>query len=448
MSKSKRENNATATTSRPETVVRARYVSAIGIDVHHHLLVCAYQTCNSPNQITTESAEFGTSRSDLDRFAQWCKHRDPEVVVMESTGVLWQSPYCALEDAGFTEEQLVLVNARDVKAVIGRKTDQQDAVRLAEIARLGTLKKSFIPPRPFRLQRTIERDYQKLRASAATQTNRIHKMFNQCGCRASTVFSDIRGVAATAIIEGWLIGGEAFFAAVKQYGRRLKATDEQIIDAMDFPMSETLREQLQDQRALLKQMQKTAQASLDRLRQLQAPHKDKVKLLMTIPGINEVAARLIFAELCDDLGHYFKDSEHFCSWIGICPGNNISANKSYSGRTAKGNRWLRQVLTECAQGIALSKSELKDRFLAFKLRRGSLRAIVAIAHLLARIIYSVLISGKPFKYQPSSKTSRDVLRGRVEKNVSAMLDQDKLVPCGDMIVVDDANRVLLKLRSC
>lgn len=110
--------------------INVAHVSAIGIDVHLDLLVCAYQA-STEGEIITEVRNFGTSYSQLKSFASWCAERQPEIVLMESTDVLWQSPYAALEAHGFTSDRLALVNARDVKAAMGRKTDREDA-RLTE----------------------------------------------------------------------------------------------------------------------------------------------------------------------------------------------------------------------------------------------------------------------------------------------------------------------------
>lgn len=170
----------------PDTVVAARYQSAIGVDVHASILVCAYQDGTHPESIKTEHLSFGTKYSEIEAFAQWCKQRNPDVIIMESTGVLWRSAYEALEKVGFTSKQLALVNARDVKAIIS-----EDAQRLAEIARLENIKKSFIPPRVFREMRQLPRRYQGISQKIASQTNVYHKLLNATGCHAVSVFSDV-----------------------------------------------------------------------------------------------------------------------------------------------------------------------------------------------------------------------------------------------------------------
>jgi transposase len=396
MSKSTRKPTDTATAANPQNVVEAVYSSAIGVDVHCKLLVCCFQYIDAHSSIHTELRSFGTGRSELEKFAGWCRKCRPETIVMESTGVLWKSPYAALERVGFNDSSLILVNARDVKAAIGRKTDQQDARRLAELARMGTLKKSFIPPPDFRLMRELARRFQKLKSHYASHVNALHKLLNSAGFRASSVFSDVRGLSATNILRAKILGEGNFEQCVETNSRRLKATAAAIIDALNFDLDPLLRAQIADEMLAMDRELELAKQTLLRLAKLQAPYQKQIELLQTIPSIRETSARLIFAELCNDLKQHFDSSEKFCSWMGICPGNNISANVRHSGHAAKGNKWLRRVLIECAQGLRMTKSSLSDRVTEWKLRRGTLRAVVAAAHLLARIIYSILVSGKSY----------------------------------------------------
>ena len=433
--------------------VRATYGSAIGVDVHATQLVCCYQASDGVDPLThqpilkEQHAEFGALRSELNEFAAWCLELKPEIILMESTGVLWRSPYEALEDVGFTTQELMLVNARDVKGIIGRKTDREDAVRLAQIARMGIIKASFVPPRIFREMRLIARRYQTLKKTTANLTNVYQKLLNAAGLRASSVFSDVRGLAATAILESKLNDAPDFAETVIERSARLKAPPEKIIDALDFEISGTMRAQLLDEKLLIERTQTRADAAMNRLRQLQKPYAKQIKLLMSIPGIKEDSARLIFAELCSDPKQQFPNSEKFCSWLGICPGNNISANKSHSGRSPKGNKWLRRTITECSQGIGLSHLCLRSRFEAFKLRRGKKRAVVAIGHLLYRIIYSVLVNGRMFKSVNEGDNLKKVLVQRLKSNLKNLRRQTPLVMCGNEMIERDTGVIICEMPA-
>lgn len=208
-----------------------------------------------------------------------------------------------------------------------------------------------------------------------------------------------------------------------------------------------MRAQLLDEKLLIERTQTHADAAMNRLRQLQKPYAKQIKLLMSIPGIKEDSARLIFAELCSDLKQQFPNSEKFCSWLGICPGNNISANKSHSGRSPKGNKWLRRTITECSQGIGLSHLCLRSRFEAFKLRRGKKRAVVAIGHLLCRIIYSVLVNGRMFKSVNEGDNLKNVLVQRLKSNLKNLRRQTPLVMCGNEMIERDTGVIICEMPA-
>ena len=228
------------TTPTSQVVVNALYPSAVGVDVHHDLLVCAYQYLDlEKSEICTELNEFRCSspRSFAD-FAQWCYERTPDVILMESTGVLWRAPYESLEDVGFGAEQLALVNTRDIKAMVGRKTDRQDAIRLAEYARLGKFRKSFVPTREIRDQRLIARDFRKCKSDESRHRNRVQKTFNALGLRLSAIFSNFTGKAATAILDAWSDGVDNLKEIVEIKGGRLKAGTEAILEMLSKAIPE------------------------------------------------------------------------------------------------------------------------------------------------------------------------------------------------------------------
>ena len=187
----------------------ALHQSCIGVDVHANLIVGVYQRAQFGK--TTIEEQYWNSdaiKSSLKKFALWCKSLAPEIIIMESTGVYWQSLYEQLELVGFTSEQLVVVNARDVKNRRGSKTDRADAVHLAEVARQGNYRSSFVPRKDIRELRCISRAYSQLKNQRKSLVNVLHKQLCQVGCRASSVFSDIRGKMATKILDALIDGSE------------------------------------------------------------------------------------------------------------------------------------------------------------------------------------------------------------------------------------------------
>ena len=428
-------------------VVEAMYRSAVGVDVHAELLVCSYQSYDPQTSLaTTEAAEFGTTCSQLRQFAARVRERNPQIVLMESTGVLWRSPYEALEEVGFTSRELALVNARDVKAATGRKTDHQDARRLAEYARFGKFKKSFVPPRIFRDMRNVSRLYIRQRNNYAREKNRYQKLFNSIGCRARTVFSDINGKSARKILDAFIDGDVNFLKTIDRCRGRLKASAEEIFDALNFSVSPAMLQVLRVQRRTVERCESECLATFEILREMQEPYEAVVQLLMTIPCVKEISARLLLAEFTDDLSS-FPTSEHFCSWLGICPGNNKSAGKAHGGSTPKGNKWARAALTEIAHGIGLSKGNpFRERFQVFKERRGTKRAIVAIAHKIARLIYGMIKTGEPFH-----STECGALRNHRIRKVARDLAQarkDSHIDITSSGIVDTATGAVLIPASC
>lgn len=392
-------------------VVKAAFGSCIGVDIHHSILVCAFQYCDiEKDQIRTELREFGTGAAQLAAFADWCRACCPERVVMESTGVLWVSPYQALEDVGFTKKELALINARDFKAITGRKTDKQDAQRLAEYGRLGKISSSFVPERRFREQRMIARQYSNLIKELARNKARYIKVFNFVGCRISNAFSDINGKAARAIVKAYLTEKADLVEIIGQHGKRLRRDPEEIAEALRFVISDPLREELLLIRQHLDFLESAIAAQFELLRKMQSQDQPLLDILMGIPGLKEAAARLILAEISDDLTS-FPNAEHFSSWCGVCPGNNESAGKRRYGHAAKGNRHLRAVLIECAQAIGLSKNNpLRERFQAFKERRGHRRAVLATAHILLKLIYSLIRHRTAYQAVPTNALRKVRLR--------------------------------------
>src|SRR5574344_1949666 len=215
--------------------------NTIGIDVHANLIVAVYQNGEfGKNSVDGDVWQGTSTKQNLKDFANWCKAKTPEVLIMESTGVYWQSLYESLENVGFGKKEIVVVNARDVKNRRGSKTDRADAVHLAEVARQGNYRSSFVPRKDIRELRCISRAYSQLKNQRKSLVNVLHKQLCQVGCRASSVFSDIRGKMATKILDALIDGAEgdvlkeAINDACSHVGRgRLKAKPEQIYEALE-----------------------------------------------------------------------------------------------------------------------------------------------------------------------------------------------------------------------
>lgn len=304
------------------------YRRVIGLDIHQAKISACAVSEQSDGSVVVETREFGGFKRDRQELAQWSKSFEPEVVVMESTGIYWKSPYAALERVGIAAW---VVNARHVKTVPGRKTDVADAQWLATLARAGLMRASFIPPADIRNLRLLARQRQKLGGMLASEKNRLHKILSDAGIRLGVVVSDIHGQAARAMVKA-IIAGKPM-AQVLDLAGRLRASRAELFEALQpEELSEVhlfvLKEIMAHIEELEKHMLSFELALLARLSAWQA----QLTLLQTIPGIDQMGAAMLLVEISADMSS-FGSAEKLASWVGICPGNNESAGKRKSGKT-------------------------------------------------------------------------------------------------------------------
>ena len=323
-------------------------------------------------------------------MADWIASFTPEIVVMESTGIYWKSPYATLEKVGIRAQ---VVNARQVKKVPGSKTDTSDAEWLAMLARAGLLRGSFIPPERLRTLRQVSRHHQKITAMRAMEKNRLVKVLSDPGIRITAVVSDPPGAAASAIINCLLEGGTPEQALT--LAGRLQAPREVLLAALQGELSadhlfvaQTIRHHL---RALKAQLADLEHCLVEALQ----PHEAALQLLMTIPGIDRLAAATLLGEIGVDMAA-FGNAGHLCKWAGVCPGNDESAGKRRRGNTAPGNRYVRALLCQIAWAAVRTTSQFKSRFQSLVSRRGTKRAIVAIGHQVLKTVFVLLSRQVPY----------------------------------------------------
>lgn len=367
------------------------YQRVIGLDVHQAKISACALAQESDGTMVIEQREFGAFKRDRRALAQWAREFGAQVVVMESTGIYWKSPYAALEAVGITAQ---VVNARHVKTVPGRKTDVSDARWLATLARAGLLRGSFIPQACIRHLRLIARHRQKLGGMLASEKNRLHKVLSDSGIRLGVLVSDVHGQAARAMVKKIIAGGS--MSEVLDKAGRLRASREELLEALQpeelsashlFLLGE-LMEHIEELEARM------ARFEQELLKGLSAWHNELV-LLQTIPGIDVMGAAMLLVEISADMDN-FGSAERLASWVGICPGNNESAGKRKSGKIRKGNAWVRRLLCEFAQAASRSRCALKDKFAALSLRKGHKKSIVALAHKMLRIIFAVIKNKTPY----------------------------------------------------
>ena len=364
----------------------------IALDVHQAKITACAVIEHEDGRVEITKRDFGAFKRDRRALAQWSLEIRPEVVVMESTGVYWKSPFAALEAVGIIAW---VVNAHHVKTVPGRKTDMADAQWLATLARAGLLRASFIPPKDFRELRLVARQRQKLVGMCSAEKNRLHKVLVDAGIRINVVVADIHGASARAMVKA-LIAGQPMHEVLDKKGR-LRASREDLFEALSTEQfSEVHRfvtdEIMQHIEQIEQRVNRMDQYLLEGLKGWQP----QLNLLQTIPGIDIQGAAMLLVEIGADMT-VFGSAERLASWVGICPGNNESAGKRKSGRIRRGNAWVRRLLCEFAQAAARTRCALKAKFESLAIRKGHKKSIVALAHKMLRTLYAMLASGTHYK---------------------------------------------------
>ena len=370
----------------------ALHKRVIGLDVHQAQITACAIIEDSDGTTRVEQRQFGAFKRDRRALAEWAQALLPDEVVMESTGIYWKSPYAALETAGI---RALVVNARHIKNVPGRKTDIGDAQWLATLARAGLLRGSFIPPALLRELRLIARQRQKLVGQLASEKNRMHKILTDGGIRLGVVVSDLHGQSARAMTKA-IIAGKPSHEVLDCASKRLKASREELFDAVQGELTDSHRFVLDELMHHVEEIEARIARFDLRLLDGLTSERNALTLLQTLPGVDLIGAAMLLVEIGSDMDA-FGSADRLASWVGICPGNNESAGKRKSGRVRKGNLYVRRLLCEFAHAASRTTSVFKTKFQALIIRRGHKRAIVALAHKLLRTMFFMLKRGEHYR---------------------------------------------------
>jgi transposase len=356
-----------------------------GLDVHQKTVVACVRVL-TPEGVQQHTKRFATTLAGLQALAAWLASFGVTHVAMESTGVYWKPVFNVLQG----QFEVWIVNARDMKQLPGRKTDLNDAEWIAQLMQYGLLRRSFIPSVEQRDLRDLTRYRSRLIGERTAAGNRLLKIMEDSNVKLGSVVSRIQGLSARDMIEA-LIRGESDVEAIAQLARgRLRNKIPDLILALDGRIREHHRfmwRQLLDQLDSL-----NAQIAVlnERIREGTAPHEALIARLITIPGIERTVAEIILAEIGPNVTA-FPTAQHLASWACLCPGSHISANKRQSGRTRKGQKWLRPALVQAAWAVSHKKDTyLAAQFQRLRPRRGERRAAVAVAHSILVAVYHIL----------------------------------------------------------
>jgi len=374
--------------------MEAEYRRCCGIDVHQKVLsVCVLPPVGSAGKEVKEE-RFRTFTRDLKRLRAWLKQCGVTDIVMESTGQYWRPVWNILE-GGFAN--LVLVNPLQVKALAGRKTDRLDANWLATRMERDDLKGSFIPPLEIRELRELTRLRVHLLQDSNRVKNRIGQLCETGNIKVSSVASDLFGTSGRRMLAA-LERGDRDAGWMADYAQgSLRNKKGELEMALQGTFSAHQRQLLG---RMLKQLNGLDQEVADLTEQIEQRvgcWRDVMARLTTIPGLDRITAWTVLAEIGTDM-EVFGDAQHLASWAGLCPGNRESGGKRMSGKTRKGNRYVRRTLCQSAWAASRTKdSHLASLFRRIRSRRGAQKANMAVAHHLLTIIFHVIKDGAVYQ---------------------------------------------------
>ncbi|HEU4387466.1 MAG TPA: IS110 family transposase [Blastocatellia bacterium] len=368
------------------------YHSCCGIDVHAKFLVACFIR-DGEKQIQ----RFSTMTGDLIKLREWLVQEGCTHVAIESTGVYWKPVFNILERA----LKVILVNPEHVKALRGRKTDRKDCIRLAELLSVDLLQQSFIPPPQIRRLREFTRYRESLVRTHTAIANRIQKVMESGNIKLGQVAANVLGVSGRAMLQA-LAAGQTDPVVMAEFAQgSLKRKKAELELALRGEMNEAQRFVLGE---LLRRVKELEMADDKVNRQInQAIGKDPElfqawELLQTITGVGHLVAEVVIAEIGVNLRETFPTPAHLASWAGVCPGNKASGGKRLSGKSRKGNRYLRSALVQAAWAATHTKQTFLSTMYHRLVRRlGKRKALIAVAHALTVIIYKVVDRKEPYK---------------------------------------------------
>jgi transposase len=371
-----------------------------GLDVHKTTVVACVRV-QAGRKVTRECRTFATTTDGLVALLAWVVESRCTHVAMEATGVYWMPVWKILSDGDFA---LIVANAAHIKNVPGRKSDINDAMWIADLVACGLIKASFVPEENMQELRSLMRTRKQLGREQTRHVQRIQKTLAEANVKLDSVICDIMGWSGRRIIEAIIAGERDPGKLAALASKRIKATLQELHDALHGRLTEHHRFMLQlhlrqwdGLDATIRDIDAEVDARISRLdreaKAGEAPFRELIALLCTIPGVSTLSAIIILTEIGSDMSR-FPTAGHLVAWAGLCPGQNESAGKRKSTRLRKGDPWLKTTLVQCSWAAKRKKnSYYKAQFFRLQSRRGPQKAICAVAASILTAIYHILKDG-------------------------------------------------------
>ena len=368
-----------------------------GIDVHKKIIVVTIAKTNEYDITDYQTKSFNTFTEDLIKCRDWLVSNGTCDVCMESTGKYWIPIFNILEE----KCKCIITHPKYVRSIPGKKTDKKDSIWIADMFKHGLVEPSFMPPPDIRQLRDLMRYRNKLVNIRSGEKNRFQNSLTMSNVQIANVVTDVFGKTSQSILKLMLSNPNLTLDDITPLLRKnLKSSPEEILKSINGNFDES---QSSKMNIVLKHYDSINEC-IDELEEqiLKLAHKysTEIDLLLTVPGIKEISAIFIIAEIGTNM-NTFIDDKHLCSWAGLTPRCNESAKKKKSVRITKAGIYIKPLLVQCALCAIKDKScpYIKARYESLKRRRGHKKAIIAIARLLLTSIYHILLTGEVFDYK-------------------------------------------------
>jgi transposase len=363
-----------------------------GLDVHKKTVVACVITPKDKGGWEKEIRTFSTMTKDLLNLSDWLTSKGCTHVAMESTGEYWRPVFNILEG----NLEVILVNARHIKAVPGRKTDIKDAQWIAELLQHGLLRASFIPPVEQRDLRDLTRHRSNFVRERVNLVNRVQKVLEGANIKLGCVASDVLGVSGRAML-GAIVDGNSSPELMAELAQgTLRQKQDLLVEALEGRVRPHHKFILAQLLGIIDGIDETISQFDREIEDYCRPFAKAVELVDTIPGVARRTAEIIVSEIGTDMSR-FPSAEHLAAWAGLAPGNYESGGKTLSASTRKGNRFLRTILVQSAHALARTKTYLAAQYRRLSARRGKKRAAVAVAHSILVIAYHLISRHEPYR---------------------------------------------------